>query len=805
MRIVCGLLLSVILVGCGFEQPNKTGTVSGFARPLAAVEARDLHGQSLGSAVARADGYFQVALDGPKPQVLKLTASGGEYYAPGSEFPTRIADTFKTHSVVNYVNGRDNKTRIDFWTTLSAGLAEYQIKTGKAADEAVVSAEDVLEAWTSVTDGFSVRSLPIDAGSSVRKFTDEDASQIAAMNELTPDSKLVFLNASLFALVGGINKHAKLEGDARVTVHQFAIDAYEDIKNDGVLNGILPGRTLTYGGVIVDVDRYRHELAIALVETLQSELNRTKVTSSQAAQWIISINEYTGTIFGNNQPKQIPEDRPYLEFGGLEEGKEQSGLKVVGYRAVDFAGMESIRLEIDSERIPLIKDGSSFTLDTSNYKNEVYEVRLVALNKLGAETAIVKEILFRNQIDNNFTLSPDGALVSKEVELAVTLGDQFGIEKVEFFVDGNKVYETTDIKASISHKIDTATLPAGDGEHTFRANIISNSGNISFKTSKFNTDNTPPGITWELAEGKLLDRIERFQASVVEDQALKSVEMLYDGNVLRNFANVEGKKNYEIDLSLDTRTIREGQHTMAIRAESLAGVSSLETKGVYVDWNNPVVNIVTPSGSRILKGQTVQAEFQVLDTNGVKKVEYFIDDQLQGDVPVGTNRISISNSTGLVKNSVLKVVATDLAGRTASDSILIRYQVLSLNPPNMQIFENGRAKLSFTLYGVESAVFTPIFSLTDPIQSGMYTDDVTLAVSYNPATEIGTVDIDFPAATYSGVGCGVDWKLMKYSLLIRYRGQESNIITGASDVGGVKAYIHRPTTGCAGGSGAPKE
>jgi hypothetical protein len=800
------MLVSVAVSSCGFEQPESSGTVSGYTRSFSAVTVFDLHGQVQGNAIADADGGFSIELNKLLPQVLKIRATGGEYYSPGDEFPTRLGDNYAVYALINYVNDRNNKTRVDFSTTVTAALAEYQINSGKKADMAVVDSSAAVGDWFDISTSFVERVPAIDSGSGVREYSAADVEVISGMEELTELAKLVVLNASLSGLANRINTESGAGADALIAEHQIIDDFYKDVLYDGKLNGVASGEMVSHSGLILTESHYRHEYALAIIDLLQGEDNYTDISSLDAAQWIVSINEYYPNLFGDVEAILIPEDRPYLEFSGLSASEAATGLEQINYRVADFNGVESISLFIDQQELPMPLDANSFVLDTSPYKNEIYKVKLVARNTVGAVTEIEQDILFSNQIDENYTLRPDGELVSGEIELNVQLGSLFGIARVEFYIDGAKVFETEGIEQSITYSVDTATFPSGDGEHVFRANIISNSGNVTYKSTTFNTDNTGPVITWDLENDVLLQTIQQFTAKVEEDQALKSVQMLYDGIELRNFEGVTGEQEFDLNLTIDTRTIFEGSHVMSIEAVSLAGILAREQRDVYVDWNNPTVNIITPSGTKLLKGANLDVSFQALDTNGIGNIEYFIDDVSGGTLAVDSDSFQIANPTGLVQDRIVKVEATDLAGRKSADSILVRYQVLSINPPTMQLLDSGRARLTYNVFGVESAVFSPVFTLTDPDQALNYTSDITISQSYNPATEVGTVVVDFPGAAYpGGLTCGTNWELMDYTLSIRYRGQESNIISGTSSVNGLKAYIHRPSTGCSGDSNAPLE
>jgi len=83
-------------------------------------------------------------------------------------------------------------------------------------------------------------------------------------------------------------------------------------------------------------------------------------------------------------------------------------------------------------------------IDTSEYEEKPYTLKVIALDKYGNKSEkYITLIIDRTPPKVSFIDLRDGSKISKESKIVVTASDENGISKVELYVAGQKVGEKT--------------------------------------------------------------------------------------------------------------------------------------------------------------------------------------------------------------------------------------------------------------------------------------------------------------------------------------------------------------------------
>jgi subtilisin family serine protease len=181
------------------------------------------------------------------------------------------------------------------------------------------------------------------------------------------------------------------------------------------------------------------------------------------------------------------------------------------------------------------------------------------------------------------------------------------------------------------------------------------------------------------ADGSLIPAGQLIDVDVFDDSIVQ-VQMRLDGQAAAQLPS---------PWDIDTARWTEGDHLLEITATDDQMVSSTARFTFHVDRSNPVVEIMNPkSGSAVPQGWTITAE---VSDDHLDQVTYALDN---GTPQALASPYTINMTGWLVGNHSVVIVATDLVGHSASDSIYfeIREGTLVLNlvsPINGDVVHSG--------------------------------------------------------------------------------------------------------------------
>lgn len=161
--------------------------------------------------------------------------------------------------------------------------------------------------------------------------------------------------------------------------------------------------------------------------------------------------------------------------------------------------------------------------------------------------------------------------VTQQLEISISAQDANGIEKVEAFLDGDKVGE--DLTAPFLIIVDVSQLASKSESGKYKDYILEivatdKAGNTATKRQTINVDNELPVISnVSLASQTVLNGADNlFTFNVLDNEGLAAIS-LYLNDTLLTEIGTEGP----FEANLDTSDLDEGPNTLKIEAIDLAG------------------------------------------------------------------------------------------------------------------------------------------------------------------------------------------------------------------------------------------
>ncbi len=256
----------------------------------------------------------------------------------------------------------------------------------------------------------------------------------------------------------------------------------------------------------------------------------------------------------------------------------------------------------------------------------------------------------------------DGINISTNYKVSASVTDDFGIVKVEFFIDGQLVATAND-NANPQYTIDITSVSAG--AHSLKIMATNLMGNTTEEPRAFNVvldASTIAGLV--PTDGSTITNTYTAKATVTDTYGLKKVDMFLDGVLLPAPTDM-ANPSYLIDIL----KITEGAHKFKVVATNVLGkITSIENN-FNVVFSTPSIIKLLPSADTTLTGNT-NFSVTVSDIYGDVSVVYLIDDvQVFGQVGKAPDYIQTVN-TQLLPNGkhTLSVRVTNRVGKTTSST-----------------------------------------------------------------------------------------------------------------------------------------
>lgn len=312
---VCVSLLTACGGGGGGPQPLPEGSISGvaFDGPVAGGTVRAYALNSDGSrgvlvaesAATSEDGRFRIDLQTSNSPLL-LELRGGTYTAlvGDNPVPVTLDDSAESEeilsAIVNYTPGQDiPRQLVTPVTTLSTCLTQYKISQNQALNAAKTAADNTFNAM--VGGGVNIHTtIP----------TNLTSPGSNSPNSLTPELRYAF---ALEGISGLVSELVDLEdedldavlGEGIYTGVNFTRLACEDVKADGLLNGIDNAGPVRLGGQTLNENTYRIAWSDGILGASASPRNQSRLDNNDLVlrQFAVDIRtQAPGDLFETEAP-----------------------------------------------------------------------------------------------------------------------------------------------------------------------------------------------------------------------------------------------------------------------------------------------------------------------------------------------------------------------------------------------------------------------------------------------------------------------------------------------------------------------
>ncbi|MCY1078280.1 Ig-like domain-containing protein [Archangium lansingense] len=262
------------------------------------------------------------------------------------------------------------------------------------------------------------------------------------------------------------------------------------------------------------------------------------------------------------------------------------------------------------------------------------------------------------------TMSPGYATVKGTVWLFARAVDEQEVTRVEFYVDGTLISTSTSPPV-YSANWNTANLP--DGVHSFTAKAYDITGlSNSSPPIVVTTDNTPPGATLlSPVPGTYVRGTAQLEAAISANEPVTKVEFY------ANWSLVGTVTSPPYTLSWNTTGLGGGTYLLVAKAyDSIGNAGSSTGVSVTVDNTVPTTAISAPAQNALVGG-TVQVSATASDSQGVERVEFYVDGTLIGTDTSAPYTLSWNTTTVTDEAHVLTSRAYDFAGNVRTSTAVV--------------------------------------------------------------------------------------------------------------------------------------
>ena len=415
-------------------------------------------GENIGSGRTGDQGRFiaEGIQSADTPIILELTGGCYREEASLNEAEVCLKEGEKLRAVSYYSSGDGISVMITPLTNDATALALYKIEQGESTANAVAAAVSAV----SGVAGFDIFTEPLNI---------TDVANLASTP--TDGHHYGFYLASISEFMKRVSVEQGLEPYGPYPAIRFTAISYDDIRFDGMRDGIGSNGEIFIGTYRFNADTYRKQLGIAQAVIANSEANATGITVSGLIDSINLRALSTDSIY----PAEVipgPVDTVGPEINSDDQLKTYSGTGVFTARVTDLVGVSSVEFWIDRVFINTVlnETAPSFTFSTNEYVDGEHEIMLRALDDLDNQT----ERVFLLYVDNsNPILTVNSPLLTNSYFYTLTgIVSDVGSEVVSVMVEGDEAALNSDGTWSI----DVTLLPGINDIEITATDTLSNQG-----------------------------------------------------------------------------------------------------------------------------------------------------------------------------------------------------------------------------------------------------------------------------------------------------------------------------------------
>jgi len=403
--------------------------------------------------------------------------------------------------------------------------------------------------------------------------------------------------------------------------------------------------------------------------------------------------------------------------------------------ATDTDGIRYVGLYLDGN---LIKNWTSgpytYFLNTNSLPVGQHTLKAVAVDRSGQknETSVTFYVDQPNvdnpptiQVTNKAQLTSKTWVMGEIIRIEISAGDDKGITKIEYWVNGQKVD---------SHKFNGGTT-ISDIKVIPQSSLVIGKNNITviaYDTSGQTGEdqvtiqvkaNEPPTITlYYPGNNTTLKRGQNItlSAQIKDDVGLSRVELRLDGINGALLDSISGISNpYHYTHSFNTSAWSVGVHEVYIIAYDTANKES--SKFIIVNVTSkestPTIQILNKNvltSKNFTQGDTIVLRVSAQDSTGLDYIEYLINGNtvkmyhLYNTTSITITSSFPSNIFKIGKNTIT-VVAYNIQGMHSSDTVTINIRKLSLGDYGSRVGNASRVYLVFNKFGTPDAFSVAVY------------------------------------------------------------------------------------------------
>lgn len=710
---VAAIISAVFLVACSKDgsdseaQVRPSGKIEGVAFDGLIIDGTVVVSALNGEEVARGTtddkGKYSISLDSVKSQPLSIAISDGSYKEEFSGNAVDLKDGQRLSALINYEQGEDITTSLTYFTSIAAGLAEFRIRSGADPQEAIAMANSSI---SEMLDIDIAGTLPVD-------ITDP----LNASPSLQKDQIYGYFTAAISAYTAWVSTINGSNVHETYNSINFARLAFDDISNDGKLDGVGKDGVIAMGKVQFYPSTYRNSLALYLLVMANHENNRLDYTPADLIGEAKRLNDSAHPMFGDAEIIPLNNEGTIISNPSWQDGDVFYGTASLSVSALDVVGIKKAVLKIGNREFTTDNlDTPTFLIDTSLFDDGEFTASIEITNQVDKVTVFNQKIHFANRATVISATNPaEGQAIRGNHVFSANVADPFGISEVRFVLNESITLTPLD-PAKPEIEVNTTNTLATEGSHRLTVFATGLSGYETETHVNFVVDNTAPTLSTSLPDNSYMKGIYTLSIAIDDNLGIDRIAVLLDGVEIAT-RNAVGTLNVKID----TNTYNEGAHTIAVDAFDRAGNRTTLTRRVNIDRQPPIVNITTASGSIATNELTV--DFEASDSLGFggNAFKVFINDY-EVESFVNNRRSVVLRPRTLFLgegNAPVKITVMDGSGKAATDTIMVNFQHIptSLTPTSSSTdslgfytqrfaigFPSGRQTLSSVRFnGVEIA------------------------------------------------------------------------------------------------------
>ena len=406
----------------------------------------------------------------------------------------------------------------------------------------------------------------------------------------------------------------------------------------------------------------------------------------------------------------------------LSNATVSGSVRVAGTASETGGSVASVSVSVDGGAAAAATGTTSwsYTLNSTLRLNGLHTITATAKDAAGHLSAVKSVTVRTSNIPTVAIVSPAlNATVSGTVNVTGTSAETGGtVQSVSVSVDGG-AYAAASGTTNWSFSLNTTKLT--NATHTIAVKSVDFGGNVSVIVSRtIRTSNVPPAptvaITAPAVNASVSGSVNVTGTSAETGGTVKTVSVSVDGGV---YAAASGTTNWSFALSTLALNLKNGAHTIYVKAVDTAGYSSaVQSRAIQVA-NLPTVVIASPAnGAKVATVSSITGTAAAEPGGTLRSVTVSVDGAA-AVTAAGTSSWSYALNLKAGAHTI-SVKATDTAGlSSAAQSVTISVVVApigSITSPAV----NGTVSGAYKVAGSASETGGTVASVSVSVDGGAY-------------------------------------------------------------------------------------